>query len=240
MTDPLSFWFNSEKQALVSSSVNSVDIGKHCAALQEALGEMTELAKSAAERLQGQNRNDDTVAMFPFEIGDYVLWSRVDQQGARSKLYATWVGPMQIVNTKSEYVYFLKHLVTGKTVEAHVSRMDFYSDDKLNVTEDLANLISRQGTLLDVKELVDLRLVNTTWQIKVLWDGFCAEEFTWEPFVDLFPQVPVLVFQFLDTHVTTDVRSVAAVWRRYKDLIQKEAKRRKIVLDDMAWRKALF
>ena len=37
-----------------------------------------------------------------FEIGDYVLYSLADREKHRGKLYGQWVGPLQVVDTKSK------------------------------------------------------------------------------------------------------------------------------------------
>ena len=237
ISDPLNFAINQETRQLLSSQWSQKDIGEHCRALHEALMNMTIEAREVTQKLQQINRSKDNLHLFPFEIGDYVLWSRVDRKGPSGKLYATWTGPHQIVDSKSSHVFFLKHLVKGHVFPAHVSRMDFFSDEKLQITEDLCNLVSKQGEELDISRIDDLRWNGGQKQFEflVFWDGFGAAEATWEPLQSLFPQVPVLVLQFLKGF--QDKPLVRKLWNKHKALIEAWATKKVIDLSPFPWNK---
>lgn len=49
-----------------------------------------------------------------FDVGDYVLRSRVDQKHY-DKLLVTWIGPYQVIGA-DEHSFKVKHLVTGRRV----------------------------------------------------------------------------------------------------------------------------
>ncbi len=76
-----------------------------------------------------------------FDVGDFVLQATV-QESARSKLQDIWKGPAQIVRVISGYVYEVEDLITKRVMEAHVSRLKFYADDKLNVCEQLLSHVA--------------------------------------------------------------------------------------------------
>ncbi|KAG2878238.1 hypothetical protein PC118_g21615 [Phytophthora cactorum] len=73
--------------------------------------------------------------MVNFNIGDYVLRSRVDEK-VPTKLLVTWVGPYAVTAALAYNVLKLKHLVTGDDLEVHASRLKFFTDKDLDVAEE--------------------------------------------------------------------------------------------------------
>ena len=69
-----------------------------------------------------------------------------------SKLRVTWVGPYRVVSAL-EHSYVIKHLLTDQEREVHASRMKFYRDVSLNVTEELLAHVANRGMLLTVREI---------------------------------------------------------------------------------------
>ncbi|OWZ03301.1 hypothetical protein PHMEG_00024993 [Phytophthora megakarya] len=65
-----------------------------------------------------------------FDIGYFVLWSRIDQRLSNNKL--------------------LGH-------RAHVTRLKYYSDSNLNVTQEILEFVPGQGIVMVAKELTDHR-----------------------------------------------------------------------------------
>ncbi|ETL86340.1 hypothetical protein L917_14226 [Phytophthora nicotianae] len=59
-----------------------------------------------------------------FDIGDYVLWSRVDQRLSKDKLLAQWVGPFAVTEARP-HSFVIRHLLSGVTYEVHGSRLRF-------------------------------------------------------------------------------------------------------------------
>ncbi|ETO75345.1 hypothetical protein F444_09036 [Phytophthora nicotianae P1976] len=76
-----------------------------------------------------------------FDIGDYVLWSRVDQRLSKDKLLAQWVGPFAVTEARP-HSFVIRHLLSGVTYEVHGSRLRFYADSSLNVTEEIREFVS--------------------------------------------------------------------------------------------------
>ncbi|KAJ0404393.1 hypothetical protein P43SY_007646 [Pythium insidiosum] len=87
------------------------------------------------------------------EFGDNI--DQVDEKN-QSKLLVTWTGPF-VVTAALKNAFTVKNLVTGKESKVHSSRLKFYADDQLNVTNELIEHIAAQGVLLDVEELQEHR-----------------------------------------------------------------------------------
>ncbi|GMF64573.1 unnamed protein product [Phytophthora lilii] len=64
-----------------------------------------------------------------FSVGDYVLWSRVDERLRGNKLMARWVGPYRVTEAR-EYSFIVEHLLTGDKFEVHGSRLKFYDFER--------------------------------------------------------------------------------------------------------------
>lgn len=61
-----------------------------------------------------------------FNVGDYVLRSRVDEKG-QNKLLVTWNGPFAVTEAQQQNVFKVKHLVTGVELDVHASRLKFFA-----------------------------------------------------------------------------------------------------------------
>ncbi|ETI37923.1 hypothetical protein L914_15633 [Phytophthora nicotianae] len=131
-----------------------------------------------------------------FDTGDYVLWSRVDKRINTHKLLARWVGPFKVVQP----LPMIKHLITGVEYEVQCSRLKFYSDASLNITEEITELIANQGMLLGVRQLVNHRFNNLLhrWEFLVSWAGLTAIEDSWESATDMQKDVPVKVNDYME------------------------------------------
>ncbi|KAJ8574948.1 hypothetical protein ON010_g4263 [Phytophthora cinnamomi] len=91
-----------------------------------------------------------------FDVGDFVLWSRIDKRLPNNKLLGHWVGPFRVV-TALVHSFEVEHLVTGRKYDVHASRLKFYADAELNMTTELLELVSNQGMLLGVEPFIDHR-----------------------------------------------------------------------------------
>ncbi|ETM97800.1 hypothetical protein PPTG_20044 [Phytophthora nicotianae INRA-310] len=94
--------------------------------------------------------------------------------------------------------YVLRHLVTGEETDVHTSRLKFYADSSLHITEEIRVHVAAQGQLLAVNELLDYRW-NTTkkdYDILVSWKGMEPIEDSWESAKSLAKDILVLLKQF--------------------------------------------
>jgi hypothetical protein len=64
---------------------------------------------------------------------------------------------MRIVRTKSPWVFEVEDLVTKKLSEIHVSRLHFYADKMLNVTEDLLSQVAHSQEGHEVEKFLAVR-----------------------------------------------------------------------------------
>jgi hypothetical protein len=69
-------------------------------------------------------------------VRDYVLASKHRKSGV-FKLHVKWKGPRRVVSVESDYVFVVENLLTKVLKAAHATRLRFYKDKELNVTEEL-------------------------------------------------------------------------------------------------------
>ncbi|GMF14275.1 unnamed protein product [Phytophthora lilii] len=105
-----------------------------------------------------------------FEVGDFVLWSRVDSRLQGNKLLVRWVGPFRVVEAR-QHAFVVEHLITKGKIEVHGSRLKFYSDASLEVTAELKEHVASQGIVVGVRAIVGHRKhpVTNEWEVKVAW-----------------------------------------------------------------------
>ncbi|KAG3090539.1 hypothetical protein PI125_g17673 [Phytophthora idaei] len=132
-----------------------------------------------------------------FNVGDFVLWSRIDQRPPHHKLLGQWVGPFKVV-TALPHTFEIEHLVTGRKYEVHPSRLNFYADAELHTNAELLELVSSQGMVLGVDRVVDHRFNQdfNRWELLVSWLGLQAIENSWEPLAILLQDVPAKVREY--------------------------------------------
>ncbi|KAE8998723.1 hypothetical protein PF011_g14932 [Phytophthora fragariae] len=150
-----------------------------------------------AQRYQARPHYEQRVN---FSVGDYVLRSRVDEKLHANKLRVIWVGPYRVVGS-ADYYFTAEHLINGRTMDVHPSRLKMYADDSLNVTEELINHIASQGTLLAVEAIVEHRMKFDmhAYEVKVKWLGRETVEDSWEPLKTMSEDVPQLLLQYATT-----------------------------------------
>eukprot|EP00644_Phytophthora_capsici_P005002 jgi/Phyca11/96735/e_gw1.1.633.1 len=150
--------------------------------------------------------------MAQFAIGDFVLYADVWSH-RRSKLRVKWCGPARVVDTSSNWVFTVENLLTGETKEAHATRLKFYADSSLGVTEDFLAHIAHNSEGHVVEEPLGARYdeAKAMHQLLVKWRGLCDLENTWEPVENLLEDVPALVKRFAKQHTKDQtVKSMAA------------------------------
>ncbi|KAE8963385.1 hypothetical protein PR002_g29306 [Phytophthora rubi] len=102
-----------------------------------------------------------------FTEGDYVLRSRVDEKSG-NKLLVTWVGPYRVLRADA-HSFLIQHLITGAELDVHASRLKFYADASLDVTEELREHISSQGIVLAIEKLKEHRWNDQIRDYEVLF-----------------------------------------------------------------------
>ena len=204
-TDPLRSLFSPEhKKALTVDFVKLQQVS-NVNAILAALDDMHRAVaqiRSRNRKAQVARHNAKTnVKPVNFEVGDFVLVADALNRAGR-KLQVKWKGPRRVTQAISPFVYEVQDLVTEKISNVHYSRLKFYSDSSLDVTEALLDTISHNDPPLYniVEKLLDLRYNDDTgnFEVQTQWQGFDYEDPTWEPLHTLKQDIPAMTKQFLE------------------------------------------
>ncbi|KAE8987316.1 hypothetical protein PR001_g22359 [Phytophthora rubi] len=130
-----------------------------------------------------------------FDVGDYVLRSRVDSKH-QDKLLVTWIGPYQITRA-DPHSFAVRHLVTREETD---DRLKFYADSSLHISEELREHVAAQGQILSVNELLDYtwNSAKKDYHIRVSWKGLEPIEDSNESAKFLDKDIPTLLKQFAE------------------------------------------
>ena len=237
-TPPLSAILMREK-TVVDTPSESATIRNAYSELRVALANMHKRAREAKEKKRKANRKTRECGKrrapvdANYEIGDFVLWSNVEKRIDVDKLMVRWLGPFRVVATISAKVYTIEHLLTGQTRDVHSTRLRFYSDKSLNVTQELKEHISSQGFDYVVDSFVGLRHNPTTkrYEIRVRWSGFQDIEDSWEGFDAVLNDVPRKVIEFLIAKLAEDAQLVKQLYKRNKQRIRTAARKHQLNTD---------
>lgn len=95
-------------------------------------------------------------AVRKIDLGDYVLWPRIDKHLGSNKLLGQWLEPFTVVEARSNS-FVIKHLVSGTLHEVHGLRLKFYAESSFETAEEIVKFISNQGILLGVERFANHR-----------------------------------------------------------------------------------
>ena len=180
--------------SIIETKVTADEIAIRTEALRMSLANMHRDIIAIRESRLRENRKHQKGAITPnFTVGDYVLRADVKRKATNDKLLCSWVGPYRITACPRPYVFTLTSLVDDRTHDTHASRIKFYHDATLDITEDLKEHISVQDLSYDIEAIKCHRknMCNTEFLVK--WVGFSDDENTWEPEQRLKEDVPALV-----------------------------------------------
>ena len=113
---------------------------------------------------------------------------------------STWTGPWRVVGADHSHVYSVQNIVSGKVHTAHVARLRFYADADLNITAEVKDVFQhsyaqgecRMNALMHVAEDDQGDVI-----VLVDWEGFDAEERTWESLREIHSSAPDFVLKKL-------------------------------------------
>lgn len=137
-------------------------------------------------------------AVCNFDVGDYVLWSRIDKRLGNNKHLGQWLGPLTVVEARP-YSFVIKHLISGTLHEVHGSRLKFYAESSFKVTEEIVEFISNQGIRLGIERFANhgFNRVARQWEHLVQWTGLQADEASWDPAFGMLKDSPAKVSEYL-------------------------------------------
>ncbi len=89
--------------------------------------------------------------------------------------------------------------MTGKEKDVHASRLKFYADEDLDVSEDLLDHISMQGIKLKINGFHEHRWNDqkNDFEFFVSWQGLEDIENSWEPMAAMLKDVPNIVEKYI-------------------------------------------
>lgn len=167
------------------------------------------------------------VQQINFTPGDFVLVG-CPQPQKQSKLAVTWTGPARVTQLTSPLVAQVQDLTTGKVKEIHASRLKFYDNSSLNITEELKEHLQYQRTSLYIVDTIKALAKGRRKGFKVLvsWLGFPGED-TEEPLLNIYRDVPARILEFLNSTLETNPLSAAAlIVCRKADMARKPPRKR--------------
>jgi len=172
-----------------------------------------EVADARLKQTMLNKKKERGDALVNFSVGDYILRSRVDEKHM-NKLLVTWVGPY-VVTEAYPRSFKVKHLVSGQEIEVHSSRLKFFADSSLEVTEQLLEHISSQGIILDVNAIRAHRWspVRKDDEVLINWRGLEPIEDSWEPFDSIAKDVRTLLANYV---AATDDAKLLKHWSKFK------------------------
>ena len=135
-----------------------------------------------------------------FTVGDYVLVAAVRDK-MKDKLRVRWQGPRRITKVISPWIYEVEDLVHGRTREVHITRMKYFRDSSLEVTETIKKLAARSEATYEPSQFTGLRYNHAMriWELYTHWRGFSDDEADWHPIESLAEDVPAEVHSYLST-----------------------------------------
>ncbi|GMF34090.1 unnamed protein product [Phytophthora fragariaefolia] len=165
--------------------------------LRSSLHEMRKEVLDTKERKRLQDMAAHKGSVVNFDVGDFVLWSGIDQRLPNNTLLGQWVGPFKEIEAKP-HSFGIQHLISGREYDVHASRLKLYVDAELNKTEEMLELVSSQGMMLGEKTICDHRFNHTLerWVLLVSWMGLQPIENSWEPLTTLLQDGPSKVREY--------------------------------------------
>ncbi|ETK95725.1 hypothetical protein L915_01372 [Phytophthora nicotianae] len=92
------------------------------------------------------------------------------------------MGPY-VVTKCNTHSFTVKYLITGNESNVHASRLKFFPESDLEVTEELREHVSAQGVILKVEAIREHRWNPDMRDFELLmsWEGLKPIEDSWEP-----------------------------------------------------------
>lgn len=121
-----------------------------------------------------------------------------------------WKGPYRVTRFINPSVVEMENLLSGRKVEAHITRVKVYYNSSRHTKEELKELLEYQKSVVyRVDALQELVRERRIFKIRVSWLGFTGED-TWHNLGDIHHDVPELTLDFLRAHADKDFSQQAA------------------------------
>ena len=198
---PLHVIFDDSVKEWRSSPLSAAEIRQTSEKLREELNLIHKDINSNPKSRRGKTQRSKTRKMpvkLNAHVGDYVMYA-TRHIGAQKRSKPKWTGPYRVTRVESEWDFEIEHLVTGKRRQAHACRLDFYSDKSLHVDTKLKDQIVHDESRVTyrVESILKHARQADGWKLLVQWQGFDAEDATWEPIQQMLEDVPVIVERYV-------------------------------------------
>jgi hypothetical protein len=192
------FLFNQDFKAINMQSTNAIT-QKVLKAREAIHGIHRNVIENRKRRLAANRSAQPKTTPIKFTTGDFVLIASAKGKITENKLLCTWIGPFQVVACPRPYVFEVKNLTTAAphTRLVHASRMKFYADASLQITEPLLTSVNAQTNRYEIESIVDHRTKNDIIELLIRWVGFEDDECTWEPLSHIAHDAPALTTAYL-------------------------------------------
>lgn len=106
-------------------------------------------------------------------------------------MLSKWIGPKQISDVRSPFVYEVKDIINEVRETVHVQRMRYYSDHLLNTNVQFKEQIVHDNSVFEVEDIIDWRWIDGRYQLNVKWLGFEVQDSSWEDLQELVLTYPL-------------------------------------------------
>lgn len=202
------------------TTVSTLSMAKACqlmehekvqSAMQQMHRTITNNSKKRRQKAVDLHNSRTNVQKINFCEGDYVLIGCPQPNKKSHKLTVTWSGPARVVGFASPSVARVEDLLNNKVREIHVSRLKFYTNESLEVDEELTAYIQeQQASLYLVDEFKAIAKRRRVLEVLVSWVGFPGED-TWESLAVLQKDVPARLDDWLRPLAETDPQAKLAL-----------------------------
>lgn len=167
-------------------------------ALDQMHKEVSDNVQRARTRAVQLHNRRTHVKKCNFDKGDYVLRGLVRGKASKNSIMR-WTGPYRVFNVLSDFVFELEDIRTANKYKVHGSRIKFFRNSDLNVSEELKEFINfQEGDYSVVDQMLDIRKSGKNIEVQVRWLGF-EDEPTWTCITQLSQDVPAMLNEFLET-----------------------------------------
>ena len=188
-TSPLTAIFQQEATEFTTIAADSDTVRAMVTQLQTSLHDIHDHIVAIQPRKKTRRPEQQDV---DFDIGDYVLISRVNDKG-KDKTRNLWTGPARVTARLNDRLFETTNLVNGTTRQYHADFLKRYADRNLTVTKQLKNFIAHEGGAAQINRIGNHRINGRTWELLVFWQGYPDDNATWEPLQSLHQDTPVIL-----------------------------------------------
>ena len=124
-----------------------------------------------------------------YQIGEYVMVSRIGVELFPDKLKLIWRGPYLIEDIVGHDLYKLIS-PTDDFIEVHSRRVRYYDGFSFEFDEVVKKILMHDHGSQEIERFVGLRLQNGEYQLKCRWRGLEEGDDTWQEAKSLIDQYP--------------------------------------------------